>query len=166
MLTQQDVKSLFDYDPKTGICTWKVHRLKAGPGDPIDERYVYRDGYIVISVKGKAQMLHRLIHLWMTGEHPKQQIDHIDGDKLNNRWENLRDVSQYENLCNKEHVEAKRKNPAPRGVRKESKNSWSATVTVDGKKLHIGRFDSVEKAEQAYLQAVVLFHGQLPKNAS
>jgi len=93
MLTQAEVKKVFDYEPETGLCTWKVHRLKAAPGDPIDERYRYKDGYLVISLKGKAHLVHRLVWLWMTGEWPEQSVTHVNGDRSDNRWENLKMVS-------------------------------------------------------------------------
>jgi len=157
-VTQRDVKDTFEYDPDTGVCTWKIYRLKAAPGEPIDERYVYKDGYIVISLKNKAHMLHRLIWLWMTGDWPKNQIDHLNGDKLDNRWENLKDVTQHQNLCNKGAY--KKESPEPTGVRKEGKNTWSAILTVQGTQMNLGRFDDPEKAHNAYLQAKLLFHGQ------
>jgi hypothetical protein len=160
-VTQRDIKEVFDYNPDTGVCTWKQYRLKAAPGEPIDERYVYNDGYIVISFKGKAQMLHRLIWVWVTGDWPKNQIDHLNGDKLDNRWENLRDVTQYQNLVNKGAY--KKKSSEPAGVTKKG-DKWNARLTVQGAQMDLGRFDSAEKAHNAYLQAKVLFHGQNPNS--
>ena len=156
-MTQKDIKATFDYNPDTGVCTWKEYRLKAAPGEPIDERYVYSDGYIVISFKGKAQMLHRLIWVWMTGEWPENQIDHLNGDKMDNRWENLRDVTQYQNLCNKSAYA--KESPEPPGVTKKG-NKWVAILTVNKTQMKLGSFNSPEKAHNAYLQAKVLFHGQ------
>lgn len=156
-LTQQDVKDFFDYDPQTGICTLKVDRKKARAGEPIDERYKYKRGYILIGLKGKPHLLHRLIWLWMTGEHPSDEIDHINGDKLDNRWENLRNVTRAEQMWNRAPWG---KHSSSIGVRQVPSGRWSAHLSVHGEKLYLGTFDTEQRAHEAYLQAKVLFHGQ------
>lgn len=155
-LLQEDVKALFDYDPPSGICTLKVDRHKAKAGEPIDERYVYKKGYALIGLKGKPYLLHRLIWLWMTGSFPDNEIDHINGDKMDNRWENLRDVTRAEQMHNRAVWGASK---ASIGTRKVPSGRWQAHITTDGQKHYLGTYDSEEAAMRAYLQAKILFHG-------
>lgn len=85
--TAERVRELFRYDPETGIFTRLVdspmHRAKAGE----TSASINSQGYAQIRVDGKRYKAHRLAWLHMTGEWPTQQIDHIDGNRANNRWE-------------------------------------------------------------------------------
>jgi hypothetical protein len=157
MITQQEVKDLFDYDPDTGVCTWKVLRYKAGPGEPIDERYRQKSGYIVIGIKGSAYNLHRLIWLWVKGEMPKNEIDHINGNIVDNRWLNLREVTRQENAFNRK-TRSDKKCSSFIGVMSRGKK-WMAIIRVDGKRMSFGTYPTEEEAHQAYLHAKRLFHG-------
>ena len=99
MLTQPQLRKLFDYNPETG----EVTRLLATSnfvkvGGPVG--WVENTGYYRVHVQGKAYMLHKLIWVYMTGEWPEFEIDHIDRDRLNNRWNNLRKATRSENMAN------------------------------------------------------------------
>ena len=91
MLTQSELKSLLHYDPETGLFTWIA---------PLSNRVQVGDvcstvapiGYILIGVRGQKLYAHRLAWLYMTGEWPENQIDHINCVKTDNRWANLREV--------------------------------------------------------------------------
>lgn len=98
-LTQDELKELLHYDPDTGVFTWKVsptNNVKVG--DVAGCRYP--EGYIKVHFKGKPYRAHRLAFLYMTGEWPKDQVDHINHIRDDNRWRNLRDVSHQENHRN------------------------------------------------------------------
>ena len=155
-LTQEDVKALFHYDPPTGVCTLKVDRRNAKAGEPIDERYVYKKGYAQIGLKGKPHLLHRLIWLWMTGSLPTNEIDHINGDKMDNRWENLRDVTRAEQMWNRSSWG---KSAESIGTKQVPSGRWQAHINLHGQKHYLGTYDTEEKAMEAYLQAKILFHG-------
>lgn len=113
MITQEQLKSLVHYDPDTGIFTWlqkpvngtgrnnsaKWNKRYAGSrvgsiGKHCNKRY-YSAG-----IMGKKMYLHRLAWLYITGNHPEDVIDHINGDTLDNRFENLRSTSKSQNQKN------------------------------------------------------------------
>ena len=102
-LTQEEVKYYLDYNPLTGNFIRKVATSSgtyegqiAGNLNPI--------GYVVIGIKGGKFLAHRLIWLWMTGKFPEKEIDHINGNREDNRWENLRESTQQQNSCNRKRL--------------------------------------------------------------
>lgn len=101
MITQARLKELLSYDPATGVFIWKVTRngkMKVGlPAGSIDRE----DGYVEICLDRRDYKAHRLAWLYVTGAWPVYGIDHIDRDKTNNRFINLRDVPHSVNLKNR-----------------------------------------------------------------
>lgn len=97
-----------------------------------------------------ARMLaHRVAWAMWTGEHPKDQIDHINGDRADNRIANLRDVSQTQNNWNRRN-----QGDWPKGVYwNVEKQKFQAQIAVDGKNRFLGRFDSPDEAHTAWLAA-------------
>jgi hypothetical protein len=89
-ITQEYLMSIADYDPDTGIITRKDRKGSNGSIDAY--------GYLIIKIKGEQYKAHRLAWLYVHGEFPSNVIDHINGDKLDNRIENLRDVPQAINV--------------------------------------------------------------------
>ena len=139
-MDQKTLKSLLRYEPSTGTFRWladRPPRCKAGGV----AGYNNGSGYNKISLGGRRYYAHRLAFLYMTGEMPPGVIDHINGDGIDNRWENLRCVSQKENGANK---------TTGVGVRFKD-GSWHARYA--GK--HLGVFDSKEEATNAYRSAKV-----------
>ena len=102
-MTNEDLWDLFEYCPLTGDLIWrqaptrKPQLLGAVAGCP-DHR-----GYKVVRHQRKQYYQHRLIWQWLYGSVPSDTIDHIDRDKTNNRWFNLRDVSMLEQCANRDH---------------------------------------------------------------
>jgi hypothetical protein len=95
-LTQDALKALLSYDPETGVF------IRRKTGEPAGT--LLRSGtttYISISVCGKRWLAHRLAYFYMTGNLPPHQIDHQDGNGLNNAYKNLRAVTQGENAKNR-----------------------------------------------------------------
>jgi len=129
MLTQARLKELLHYDPKTGEFTWLVDRTngrKAG-----DAAGSLREGYRTIGVDGTQYYSHRLAVLYMTGAWPDAglHVDHINREKHDNRWENLRVVSRSKNMRNRECFS---------GVYQNNRGRWSANMSVS--------FDTEEEA--------------------
>lgn len=146
-LTQERLKELFKYDPETGLFTRLVstnNRVKVG--DVAGNARA--DGYIKIRVDFDMHYAHRLAWLYMTGEWPTQKIDHISGDKSDNRWSNLRDVSSVTNLQNVE--------PGDGVFAKGSR--WASTIMANRKKIPLGSYQDKWRASAAYLTAKVLCH--------
>jgi hypothetical protein len=93
-------RELFDYDPETGLLTWRVdrpQRIKAG----MIAGSMHKAGYIRVKVHGKSYGVHRVIFLWVTGRWPKVDVDHEDLNKANNRWKNLREATLAQNRYNR-----------------------------------------------------------------
>lgn len=93
----------------------------------------------------KNQLVHRLIWLMFKGELPKNDIDHINGIRNDNRIENLREVTRMQNLWNRRNVKGYIYNPASKKYQVRIRNNY--------KHLHIGVYDTAEEAHQAYLKA-------------
>lgn len=93
MLTQEVVKSLFIYDTLSGVLT---RRNKASS---IVGNLDTSTGYLQTEIQGKKYYVHRLIFLYMENILPKK-VDHIDRNRINNAWSNLREASNSQNLCN------------------------------------------------------------------
>lgn len=157
ILTAERLRSLLNYDAATGVFTWRFSR-KGRPGKAgaqagrVDERF----GYRYIGIDRKRYGAHRLAWLYMTGELPVGEVDHIDGDRRNDRFVNLRDVSVRTNRENIRKARADNKSTGFLGVRINRKNGdarYSARITVDGKEIRLGRFDTPEEAHEAYLAA-------------
>jgi len=101
-LLESTLKRYFVYDPATGKFTRVVRRDSWGNERACEEVITSRNnrGYLWVRVFNEVHLVHRLIVLYMTGRHPVGEIDHIDGDRLNNTWANLRDVTPFENSRN------------------------------------------------------------------
>lgn len=142
MITAEQARELFDYNPETGIVTRKVTTSsRAKRGYTITD--VSATGYLRVRFQGKQVHLHRVIWLIQTGDWPLYEIDHIDRNKLNNRWLNLRDVTCVENLQNRGSTQG--------GVYlNTTSNSWQAKVTHNGKQHYIGYSKDKAMAEYMY----------------
>lgn len=150
--TAEEVSAIIEYDPETGLFRWKVHQggaRKAGWFAGSDEH-----GYRAISVCGRLQRAHRIAWLLMTGEWPAMSIDHIDGDKSNNRWANLRQVPHALNTHNVRRA-SKNSSTGVLGVTRtgSDRKPYVAGIRVEGKRVYLGSFATVEEASEAYLKA-------------
>lgn len=97
-LTQEKLKSLFVYHPDTGVF---VRKCRMGRGGARGAKKPNSNGYIMIMIEGQRYYAHRLAFLYMLGRWPIGETDHIDLDRTNNSWSNLREVSRSENQLNK-----------------------------------------------------------------
>lgn len=154
MVTQERLKEVLEYNPENGRLHWKVKRSNIPIGTPAGARD--RGKYMRLRVDGRFYMAHRLVWLMFHGEWPKYQIDHINGDKVDNRIENLRDVPGGMNMENL-RAPLRRNKCGFLGVYK-SKNRYRADLTVKGKTKHIGSFKTPEEAHAAYIEAKRKLH--------
>ena len=153
-LTREEAQQVLDYNSDTGLLTWKFAKgnRKAGAKAGSIDSY----GYLQLSINSKRYKAHRIVWLLIYGSWPNGEIDHIDGDKLNNRITNLRDVSSQINAWNRTLAQ-KNNSTGYRGVTKH-RNKFMADIKVCGKKIYLGLFDTPELAHQAYLQAKTKHH--------
>lgn len=107
-------------------------------------------GYMIVSLRGRTRLVHRVIWFMHTGENPPM-IDHINGNKSDNRIENLRAVDCRANQQNrKEHREGKLLG----ALWSKRDKLWSSRFVENGKKVHLGTFPSAIAAHEAYLSAI------------
>jgi hypothetical protein len=159
MLTQQRALELFEY--KDGRIYWKVdmHTRKykgrvAGTVTP--------KGYIVVTVGRKNYRVHRVVFLMHHGYAPPF-IDHINGDKADNRIENLRAANKRENAWNQ--VVRCSNTSGYKGVSLNRKlNKWCAYLSIDGKRKHLGVFESKDDAAEAVRVAREKHHGEFTRH--
>ena len=146
-LTAEYLRSILSYDPATGIFTWKVrtaNQVKVGDvaGCP-DGR-----GYLQIRVQSRKYLAHRLAWLYVYGEWPKGQIDHINRIRTDNRIANLREVSHKQNQQNRSKSSHNTSgHPGVHWNKRDSK--WQAQIRHNRKHFHLGLFKSLEEAVAA-----------------
>ena len=153
----QKAAEMLTYNPETGEVFWAVKpSIGVNAGDPAG--YI-SNGYLKVTVQGKALMVHRLAWFMHYGTMPPLKVDHIDRDTLNNRIENLRDGTGGVNEWNRRPNKTK-KTGLPKGVSRASTKArpYLAQITAQGKKRFLGHFATVEEAEAAYQKAVQLLH--------
>ena len=118
-------------------------------------------GYYRVCYKGTKYRLHRLAWFFIYGEFPNKDIDHIDGDKCNNRLDNLREVSKQENKQNTRKPTLINKATNLLGTsehRLKDSVKYRAQIRVNGKNKHLGLFNTPEEAYAAYLSAKRIYH--------
>jgi len=144
------IKDILHYDPGTGAFTWKVDRnQKAVAGS--EAGHVTDRGYRYIEVNGKSVRAHRLAFFFQTGKWPPFEVDHINGDKLDNRWDNLRLTDRRKNMQNQRRAHS-RNSSGFLGVSRNN-DQWRARIRVNGKSKHVGYYSTPEEAHEAYLKA-------------
>lgn len=144
MLTQERLKELFTYDPETGIFKRKVSVQGGGPAGTI-AGHKPANWYNRIVVDGTQYNAHRLAFLFMEGYFPEYQVDHIDGDKSNNTWKNLRHVTPS---CNSQNQKKYSNNTSGfPGVSVQKKTGkWLSQAFKDKKVISLGLSDSALEA--------------------
>jgi len=155
-LTQEQLQQLLSYDPDTGIFTNLKSRGRVKIGSVAGSKY--SNGYICIAIDSKRYLAHRLIWLYVYGEFPANQIDHINEVKDDNRLVNLRLATNQENNHN---ISTPNKNNTSGylGVYwYKPYGKWLAQIKVNGKDKHLGYFDTGEEASKAYLAAKRKLH--------
>lgn len=155
------VHEWFVYDYFTGKMFWKSplsNRVKVG-----DEAGSIQAGYLRVGIFGKGFQVHRLVWKLCYGAIPEGYfIDHIDGNKLNNRLENLRLATYTENNRNARSRSGKSKYKGVYWFKRDS--CWQAQIQVNGVKYHIGYFDDEEEAAKAYETVAKEIHGDFFNN--
>ena len=148
-MTYEEANEAFNYDPETGVLTNKVNRGTAKVGE--EAGGYEKEGYRKVSFKYKNNFSHRVAWLLYCGEWPKDQIDHINGIKDDNRISNLRDVSNQENHRNRKHH--KHNTSGFRGVNLHREKEWRAYITSNSQHHHLGLFDCFLDAVAARMRA-------------
>ena len=155
MITYKELTELASYDQHTGLFSrlkTQCNSAKKGVEPGWVKRYNGNLFYRALEFKGKEYKMHRLAHLYMTREWPQGDIDHIDGDGLNNKWNNLRVVTMSENQKNR-RLNANSKSGVTGVSFYAITKKWRASISIDGKKKHLGYFEAFEEAREARMKA-------------
>ena len=178
-LTAEQLRSVLDYDPTTGLFRWRegINHWRAGLPAGTLSTPKWRGPHIVIGlgttsekryqwigIKKKVYFAHRLAWLWVNGEWPSGPIDHINCDGTDNRITNLRVATDAQNSCNR-----KRRSDNTSGFKGVSRNkrdrNWTAHITHDKITYNLGYFDTPEAAHAAYCEAARRLHGEFARTA-
>ena len=154
-ITANELRNVLSYDDNTGIFTWIARPSKAVKIGQIAGS-LNNTGYVTIGIYGKVYKAHRLAWLYVTGDWPSGLMDHINGDKSDNRFENLRDIGPRGNSENVRRPN-KRNKSGFMGVI-WFQNKWRASITVNRKTQRIGDYDTPEEAHNAYVEAKRKYH--------
>lgn len=158
LITAKELREILSYNPKTGIFRYLkfpsrgLHKEEAGT--------INSEGYVRIKIRKKAYLAHRLAFIYMKGKWPRYEIDHRNGVRSDNRWENLRAATDLENSRNRKPH--KNKAIPVKGVymvstNKQRKNPYLAAICLNGRMIHLGVYPTIESASAAY-QAAALQH--------
>jgi hypothetical protein len=154
-LTAERLRQILNYDPGTGVFTWLAPTSRAIRAGSVAG--TKGAGYVGIMIDGYRHYAHRLAWLYSSGSLPKGQIDHINGDRRDNRLSNLRECSGSENQQNR---------PPNRSNKcgligvcwHKSSGQWQSQIGVNGKTRSLGMYRTPEAAHQAYLEAKSNLH--------
>jgi hypothetical protein len=158
VISQQELQDLLTYESETGQFYWKNSRnprVKNGSvAGSIDS-----SGHLQIKINKRCQLAHRLVWIYVYGVNPPSQIDHINGNKLDNRITNLREANSKLNAENRRAAPVNNKTSGLLGVtwHKASK-SWTAAIKTNGKRKHLGCFKTPEEAHLVYVNNKRLLH--------
>jgi hypothetical protein len=157
--TQQEVKELFNYSDD-GFLVWSVNRKRARVGNKVGAHDP--SGYLRTRVNEKLHLVHRLIYLWHHGYMP-EMVDHIDGNKSNNRIENLREANRVTNQYNSKLSRMNTSGSKNVSFCAQTKK-WAVKMMLFGKRRTLGRFDDIELADLVAREARAKFHGAFARN--
>ena len=151
-LTQELVCDLFEY--RDGELFYKKSRGHIKHGSMAGT--IRKDARKHTIINGKHYMNHRIIFLMFNGYIP-EFVDHIDNDPTNNRVENLRECTRTENSWNKRLQHNSTTKIKGVSWHKQSRK-WGARITVNGKRMELGRFKDIELAELVAMEARRKYH--------
>jgi hypothetical protein len=159
-ISHDELLHILRYEKDTGLFFWNTPRPKIRVGQQAG--YLHHKGYINLEINGKHYTAHRLAWFYCTGNWPKDQIDHINCNKSDNRIENLREATNGQN-----HANTKSKNKLGFkgiGFKPKLKNKpYTAKIRHNKKNIHIGCYATPEEAFEAYKIMAKKLHGEFAR---
>jgi hypothetical protein len=158
-LTAAQLRRIISYDPVNGVFVWAVNfgmRAKIGSRAGC----VNKKGYRYIAILGKKYRASRIAWLYMTGAWPPSFIDHQNGNRSDDRWDNLRLATVSQNAMNQRLRRDSRtqlKGVSKNGIR------WKASIQLDGKRVTIGNFSTAKDASDAYAREAAKKFGKFAR---
>jgi len=150
-----DIAEWLHYDAETGVLTWRVSGGRTVAGEVAGTPTTF--GYRQIQISGQKYMAHRIAWALAYGDPGDMQIDHSDGDRSNNKLDNLRLATHADNMRNAVHASNTSGHVGVSWSKRHAK--WLAQIRVGGHPKCLGTFDKIEDAAAAYRAAAELHHG-------
>ncbi|MEG3348397.1 HNH endonuclease [Novacetimonas sp. GS1] len=158
-LTWERLREVLDYDPETGIFTWRLRfgkdGRKLGWSGKVAGNICQASGYRIIGIDGITYRGGRLAWLYINGEWPPCVVDHIDCDRANDRYANLRLASISENARNTISLANAL---GAKGVVQTASGKFRAQIFDRGSVLHLGVYSTQEEAHAAYCGAAIALY--------
>lgn len=158
IVSAEEIRQAFLYDPDTGDFIRRERTASRAPAGVVVGNN-NSGGYLQIRYNSMRFLAHRLAWMYVTGEWPVRVIDHINGNREDNRFKNLRDVSQQ---TNSENLRLPQGRTTSRllGVHIQRRKTvrYLAQIVTSGKLKHLGSFDTPEEAHAAYIEAKRRLH--------
>lgn len=149
--TVKDILEQLNYDPDTGVFIWRVSKGNIKAGDRAGAAKKGR--YVRICVNYRLYRAHRLSWVFMTGNWPSGEIDHVNGDDTDNRWSNLRPCTRRQNVANTRRKSTNTTGLKGVGHHPHHPGRYVARIRWEGKMKHLGVFDDAASAHAAYVKA-------------
>lgn len=158
MLTPEELHEIFSYNPETGELFWKkkisvkckIGKIAGG---------LNKNGRMIVGIGYKHYRVHRIAWAMMTGKWPENEIDHINRNPSDNRWENLREATHSQNMKNL--TIPKTNKSGHKGVSWHAiGKKWQAHIKANGVNHYLGLFNTAEEAAKAYIEASKKLHGE------
>lgn len=158
MITQKILNGLFRY------FDGDLYRIKSAGGKMKDSKagFSHNSGYLALKISGLTYLTHRVIFLLHHGYMPAI-VDHIDGNPLNNKIENLRECTISQNGHNRKLN--KNSSHGVKGVRLTTSGKWQVRLSIDKKMKQFGSFEDLELAELVAIEARNKYHGNFARHA-
>jgi hypothetical protein len=158
-VTADRLRELLSYDPESGVWVRLKSTGKAKVGSTAGS--IEPRGYRRIRIDGKPYLSSRLAHLFMKGEWPTHEMDHIDCNPSNDSWLNLRPATRLQNNANR-----KLSNKSGfQGASRSSTNRYKAEMKLNGKRIYLGSFVTAEEAHASYVTASKEIYGAFSRAA-
>lgn len=154
MITFEQLHQIFDYDGTHLV--WKQSGRNRRVGSIAGCTNTL--GYRVIRICGALELEHRLVWLWHYGIYPEKNLDHANGDRSDNRLDNLRECSQAQNLQNRARPKKNRKHQWQGCDFHKTMNKWRVRIRANGAIHLIGYYTDPEEAQAAYFEAKERLH--------
>jgi hypothetical protein len=157
ILDSTRIREILDYNPETGEFYWKI---KSNKRAPIGAKAggITNDGYGHIRYLNKRYSMSHLAWIHFYGKPALMYLDHINGNRFDNRISNLREATPAENMQNIRKAPKNSSHGFLGAHFDKEKNKWRSRIRVNGTKISLGRFNTPEEASAAYLAAKRQYH--------
>lgn len=164
------LRECFVYDRDAGTLTWKERPLSHFPSPSIwkmwNTKFAHQigghrhaSGYLHIRINKRNIMAHRIIYKLMTGDEPPELLDHKNGIRSDNHWDNIRVATSQQNQWNS-GIQRNNTIGLKGVIFMRRRKKFKAQIGMNGKKVYLGYFPTVEQAHAAYCAAACAIHGE------